>query len=401
MKMRDEVMVCLEQQLNVLLVSAPGMGKSTFTKWLAKELGVMHIDINLSQNEGIDVHGARVIAREQKKINGQSCTVTVQAPPDYAIEAADAKTGALINFEELTCVPPAEAGPTLGIFSDYVIGGIKLDKERIGITACCNPPELSAGGWKLSLPTMNRFVKIDFNQDVHEWAQNFATYWDSPPHIGRWGVKTAESEWSKDRVLIAAFAKHFPDLVNKPPSADSAEESFCTYRSLDFASRIKTGCRLRGVDIATRRELWNGTIGAPAAKQMDEYLNNLDLPDPGAVLDDPDKFDLSSITSDKVFYIVMACVAEVLNRKRQDDEVKGKDGGYNKKLHDRAVMSWQHMWDVLLEILKQRGPKDIVALAANRLVTKANWPEGAEAPMAVDEVVKVVRASGVDLRKKS
>lgn len=395
MKMFDEVMVCLDQQLNVLLVSAPGMGKSSFTKWLAKQLNVLHIDINLSQNEGIDVHGARIIAREPKIINGQTCTVTVQAPPDYAIDAVNADHGALINFEELTCIPPAEAGPTLGIFSDYVIGGIRLNPERVGITACCNPPEMSAGGWKLSLPTVNRFVRLSFEQDVAEWAENFITYWDNPPILRRWGHETSESEWSRDRAVVASFAKQFPDLVNKPPEAGSAEESFCTYRSLDFASRIKVGCRLRGVPENVRQKLWVGAIGAPAAKQLMAYLDAFDLPSPSEMVDNPRNFDMTVVPSDKMFYMIMAGVAEVLNRKRQDDCKKT-----DKKFHAYVVQSWQNMWDILLHVLNSKGPKDIVAAAGRRLVDKDNTPTGAQPPMAIDAIVKVVRSSGVDWRLK-
>jgi hypothetical protein len=393
MEMFDKVMVCLDQQLNTLLVSAPGMGKSSFTRWMAKELKVLHIDINLSQNEGIDVHGARVIAREPRMINGQSCTVTVQAPPDYAIDAVNAPIGALINFEELTCVPPAEAGPTLGIFSDYIIGGVRLNKEKVGITACCNPPEMSAGGWKLSLPTINRFVKLNFEQDVAEWAENFITYWEDPPTIKRWGRETPEAEWSQDRAVIASFAKQFPDLVNKPPEPGSSEESFCTYRTLDFASRIKTGCRLRGLREDQRQKLWAGALGGPVAKQLWEYLNTFDLPSPSELIDDPDAFDMSTVPSDKMFYLVMACVAELLNRKRQDDAKKT-----DKKFHAYVVKSWQNMWDVLLHIMKNNGPKDIVAAAGRRICDPQNYPKGAEPPMAAGEFVKVVRASGVDWR---
>ena len=394
MQMFDEVMVCLDQQLNVLLVSAPGMGKSSFTKWMAKELKILHIDINLSQNEGIDVHGARVISREPKTINGQQCTVTVQAPPDYAIDAVNSPVGALINFEELTCVPPAEAGPTLGIFSDYIIGGIRLDRDKVGITACCNPPEMSAGGWKLSLPTINRFVRLNFEQDVGEWAENFITYWDDPPVIKRWGRETSESEWSRDRAVIAAFAKQFPDLVNKPPEAGSAEEAFCTFRSLDFASRIKTGCRLRNLKEDRRQKLWAGAIGAPATKQLFEYLNTFDLPAPSDIIDNPDDFDMSVVPSDKMFYLIMACVAEILNRKRQGD-IKKTD----KKFHGYVIKSWENMWEILLHVLKSKGPKDIVAAAGRRLADPMNYPKGAEPPVSIEEVVKVVRASGVDWRR--
>jgi hypothetical protein len=396
MKMFQDVMICLDQQLNVLLVSAPGMGKSSFTKWMANELNVLHIDINLSQNEGIDVHGARIIAREPKTINGKQCTVTVQAPPDYAIDATDSNRGALINFEELTCIPPAEAGPTLGIFSDYIIGGIRLDKERIGITACCNPPEMSAGGWKLSLPTINRFVRLNFDQDVTEWAENFITYWDNPPVIKRWNRETSESEWSRDRAVVASFARQFPDLVNKPPEAGSADESFCTFRSLDFASRIKTGCRLRNATEDVRQRLWAGALGGATAKQLWEYLNHFDLPSPSEIIDNPGNFDMTIVPSDKMFYLIMACVAEIMNRKRQGD-AKKKD----MKFHSYVIKSWQSMWDILLLVLKSRGPKDIVAAAARRIADPANYPKGAEPPTAIEDIVKVVRASGVDWRRKA
>jgi hypothetical protein len=392
--MFNRVLTLLQSQTNVLLVSNPGMGKSSFTRWMADQLGVLHIDINLSQNEGIDVHGARVLGKEPRMINGKACTVTVQAPPDYAIEAATAPQGALINFEELTCIPLSEAGPTLGIFSDYIIGGVKLDRSRVGIIACCNPPEASAGGWALSLPTINRFTELQFEQSVSEWAENFVSYWGRPPVIERWGEKTPENEWARDRAMIAAFAKQFPDVVNKLPAHGAPEKAFCSFRSLEAASRIKTRCRLNNVNDDDRQVLWNGTIGAGAAKQLHEYIRNIKLPTPAALIDDPDSFDMASVKTDQMFYILLACVGEVEYRKRCDEQLPV----VNKKSRKHVVQSWQNLWKILEIVYRNGGPKDIVAIAARHACATSTYPLGAEPPQFVQEIVKVVRAAGVTYR---
>lgn len=400
-RLEHTVMMPLLSHVPVLLEGEPGGGKSSFTRRLAEKLNVLHIDVNLSQNEGVDVHGCRIVARESRDVNGKPCTVTVQAPPDYAIEAVSAPQGALINFEELTCVPPPEAGPTLGIFSDHKIAGIALDKTRIGIIACCNPPKLSAGGWKLSLPSINRFCRISFRQSPHEWAEQFVTYWGNPPTIERWGVALSEEEWSQDRAVVANFVLQHPEVVNQLPQPGQksingmAEECFCSYRSLDYASRIMTHCRLFHMSDDTRYELWAGLITAAAALQLSNYTLNMSLPRPSDLIDDPSIYPLD-LPSDRVFTVLMSCVAEFYNRHRT---YKEQGGSKNKKVRDKLLRSLTNCFKIAGIVLRNGGPKDIVAKMARLLVDESVYPQGFDPPEEIVEIIKVVKAAGVNWRR--
>jgi hypothetical protein len=390
--MYEKVMIPLASHVPVLLVSPPGMGKSSFTRWLARKLNILHIDINLSQNEGIDVHGARIISKTPKIVNGQECTVTVQAPPDYAIDAVNAPQGALINFEELTCVPPAEAGPTLGIFSDHVVGGVALDKTKVGIIACCNPPEMSAGGWKLSLPTMNRFARLDYRSSVQEWADGFAVYWDSPPKISRWGATLPEDRWSLDRAIIADFARQHSDLVNKMPESGSKEESFCTFRSLDFASRMMTCARINGITdkVDVLHEILSGVLGAAAALQLRNFLDGYGLPKPDELLADPRNF-AANVRSDKIYVCLMACLSESNHRYQT-----AKDDPKSRKKREIAIAAWESMWTICESVLRAQGPKDIVANVGRRLASPEYRPFDAKPPREILTVVEIVKTAGVN-----
>lgn len=409
-EMARKVQVPMLNHRPVLLVSAPGMGKSMFTRWFALNFPrwfpglppAVHIEINLSQNEGIDVHGCRILSKETRELNGKQYTVTAQAPPDYALDSAQAATKGLpvlINYEEISCIPPSEAAPVHGILDSNVVGGIKLDFEHVGIIACCNPPHLSSGGWKISAPVMNRVCRLNFAQTVHEWADNFITYWNNPPKVKRWGSELPESEWASDRAMVASFAKQHPEVVNQMPKPGQKgidglpEEAFASFRSLDFVSRTKTRCRLNDVPDDERNELWAGDIGAAAALQLQQYVDHFDMPKPGDLIDDPSLFT-ADIPTDKIYACVMACVAEMLNRRRIADEKK------NKKAHEWLIQSWQNMWIICQFILDQKGPKDIVAKAAHQLADPSVYPKGAEPPATVLEVAKIVRASNINWRKR-
>jgi hypothetical protein len=395
-----KTLACLYSQAPPFWKGAPGVGKTAAAVGLARRIGVPFKLIHLSHDDGCEVHGTKVLAKETQEFEGRLYQSVTYAPPDYVLDALRACTpdpdlpgsgkGFMMIFDEITITPPPTHGPALKIFGDYTIAGIELPREKVGIIACGNPSHQAAGGWKLPLPTINRFTEIDYKVDPVSWANDFPGYWGNPPTIGRWDTNLAESDWSLNRTKVAAFIRQFPELLNKLPE-NGNDEPFCSCRTWDFVSRHMTVAPMVDLPADDLHDLLIGSIGAPAALQFRKWLEMQRLPDPRELLDKPDSFDGKYADAD-LFYIVKACAAEVMQRKRV-----AAANGNKKKDTDYVKKSWENIWKLLVIIQKAGGARDVVALTAFDLCPEA--PRGLEAPVEIAEVIGTIRAAGINRRR--
>ena len=400
--MLSKTLACLHTQTPPFWEGSPGVGKTAAAIGLARYLKVPFKLIHLSHDDGCEVHGTKVLAKETVELEGKIYSKVEYAPPDYVLDALNAckedpespgsGKGFLMIFDEITITPPPTHGPALKIFGDYTIGGIELPREKVGIIACGNPSHQAAGGWKLPLPTINRFTKMDFKVDPNDWAGQFPGYWGLPPVISRWGKTLEESDWGLNRTKVASFVRQFPDLLNKLPES-GADDPFPSCRSWDFVSRHLTVAKELDVPEDELQELINGSVGPAAGMQFKQWLDALKLPDPRDLIDHPEKFTGKFADAD-LFYVVKACASEVQHRKR-----KCMEGGNKKKEVESLHKSWLNVWKLLDIIRKQGGPRDIVALTAFDLTMDA--PKGCDPPEEMVEVVRTVRAAGVTRRKSA
>ena len=170
---------------------------------------------------------------------------------------------------------------------------------------------------------------------------------------------------------MAAFLEVRPDLVLQlPRSAADSGRGWPSPRSWEAVATLLAACASAGASDDARELLVMGAVGDGAAIEFLSWLEHLDLPDPEAVLADPDAFELPE-RSDRAF-AVMTAVATVA--------IAGGD-----------PERWQRAWRVVAKAA-ERAP-DVATLVARTLA--ANRPPGAELPESVLELAPVLRAAGL------
>lgn len=128
-----------------LLISGPGMGKSSLVRGLAAADGVLCKTVLGSLREPSDFAGLPVV-REHG--------VTLEAPA-WAKELV-AGGGGYLFLDELTTSPPAVQAAMLAVALDLTVGDVQLPKGT-RVIAGANPPDCAAGGCELEAPLANRF----------------------------------------------------------------------------------------------------------------------------------------------------------------------------------------------------------------------------------------------------
>ena len=114
-----------------ILISLPGVGKSSTIAKMAKRMGYNLIDISLSSIEPTDIIGLG--ARE--KIDGR--WMTMPALPKWVQTALDGNC--IIFVDEFNNTTQDVLSGFQKMFSDFVVDGIELPRTT-HIIGACNPP---------------------------------------------------------------------------------------------------------------------------------------------------------------------------------------------------------------------------------------------------------------------
>ena len=141
-----------------LLRGAPGVGKSTIVKQIAKDLDIGFIDVRLAQMERVDVCGLPSIENGQTKWN----------VPDMM--PADPNSSGILFFDELTAAPQDVQVAAYSLVLDRKIPNsnytlpdgwyIVAAGNRVGDRAVARP---------LSSALANRFAHYELDTDEKEW----------------------------------------------------------------------------------------------------------------------------------------------------------------------------------------------------------------------------------------
>ena len=346
---------CGRAGVPALLVSDPGMGKSSLVRGLAQAEGVPCETVLGSLREPADFAGPPVVT---------DAGVVLDAPA-WAKRLRVAECGYLF-LDELTTTAPATQAAMLAVALDRMVGDVRLP-DRVRVVAGANPPDSAAGGYELEPPLANRFCHVGFAPSVEEWLDGMATGWGVAP-VSR-TVACDVVRAATARGAVVGFVRANPTLLDGFSSAAQTGGAWPSRRTWSMVAQVLP--HLRDDDSAAVQAVVFGLVGEGAGVEFLTWRQNADLPDPVAVIEDPASFDWGS-RPDRVWAVLSGVTAWAAAR--------------------ATVEAWRSAWGPLVAAAEAGAPD--VAGAAARTLARAR-PANAAVPRAARRFAPMLVAAGL------
>lgn len=307
----------IDSKIPTFLWGAPGIGKSSIIKQLAREKGIECIDLRLSLMDPTDLKGIPFYERESH--------TALWAPPSFL-----PRDGAGILFlDELNSAAPAVQASAYQLILDRRVGEYELP---IGwaIVAAGNREGDRGVVYRLPSPLANRFVHIEMEVNAQDWRD--------------WALKQ-----SIDSRVIGYIAYKNSALFGFDPLKN--ERSFPTPRSWEAVHSI--------LKSPLPKKLWleaiSGAVGDDAAVDFLGFVQVMDkLPDIEAIIRGEDVDSSEDLST--LYALSSALILRLLND--PSDEAVSHVLRYSLKLKNEfAVMIVQDLQrqDVAMEHLDAFG----------------------------------------------
>ena len=360
--------LAIQAGVPVLWWGPPGTGKSSVWTAIAAALS-RHMEVVIASiREPSDFGGLPAIIDKAVQM----------VPPIWAkrvSEQASVGRKSIVLFDEISTAAPAVQAGLLRVILDAVVGDLVLDKAMVSMAAAANPPEQAAGGWDMAAPLANRFWHSQWSLDATTWVDGILSGFPAPE------VPRLKDGWDDaipaSNALVGGFIRHRPTLLlSVPESGAEASKPWPSPRSWTMAARLMTAATVAGY--ATESDVTMmavaGCVGPGPATELLAWLKELDLPDPEAVLKNPDKFKLPT-RSDRQFAVLASVAAAVVQNTTPE--------------------RWLAGWKVMARAATE-GPKDVAAAASASLLRLAR--RRPELPLPTAEIkafVPLLKAAGV------
>ncbi len=339
--------VCMGARVPVILWGPPGQGKTSVIKDLALGQGRALEIIMASIREPQDFAGLPVVADGDMRL----------VPPDWA-RRLSADGHGILFLDEVNTAPPSVQAALLRVSLDRVAGDCYLG-DGTSVVAAANPPEIAADGWDLAPPLANRFCHLPWELPVSVVQAGFGGRW--PRYLARAAdpEEHARTE-GLERITAGGFLTARPELLTVMPDSTAAQgRAFPTPRSWEMLATLLSWSRAADLPPEVDRILARGCVGQGAAAEYLVFRDNLDLPDPEAVLADPQGTAIPR-RPDKV-YVLLGGTMHALRR-------------------DADEQRWVAMGTVL-ERVARSGLDDLAVSFGREWI--ALKPQGARVPVAV------------------
>lgn len=292
--------ICVSARIPVLLWGNPGEGKTAAVESVAAH-GWLVETVIITHSEPSDFAGLPVIRPDG--------TVAL-APPAWATRLRDHPGRSIAFFDEFSTASPSLQAAALRPLTHYEVGTLRLP-ETVAFVAAANPADVAAAGWELAPPTASRFVHLDWGMPADVYSEGIVT--------GRWPAMPAYDEpltypraLEEERVLLAGFLRARESQLSViPTSAAQRGRAFPTPRTWDYATRLAAFGRAVDAPEEVIRLLIAGCVGDAAAFEYARWRAAQELPDPDALLADPEAADFVGARADRVYVSLQAVVAAV------------------------------------------------------------------------------------------
>ena len=262
----------------VLLWGDPGTGKTETVRRYAAEAGWSTQSVIASLHDPTDFSGLPIR-------NGDGVTYV---PPRWACEVADNDGVTLVFLDEVNTATPATQNALMRVVQEHRVGELDLG-ENVRFVAAANPVEQNSGAWDLSAPLANRFAHLAWPLRLTEWKSGYLDGW---PELQPLDIDTTPSSDAvrHQRQLQAEFLVRRPSLLCDPPDPAASPRGWPSPRAWDRLAACLAVAEEADAGDAVGVVIAAALVGEPAAAEYFAYLDNPDLPDPEALLADPDTF---------------------------------------------------------------------------------------------------------------
>ncbi len=237
------------QKLPVFIWGAPGIGKSSIVKQIAKEQELEFLDLRLSLLDPTDLKGIPFFNAETNE--------GVWAKPSFLPSEPDSK--GILFLDEINTAPPAVQASAYQLILDRKVGEYELPAGW-SIVAAGNRENDRGVVYKMPPPLANRFVHFEMEVDFADWK-----VWAF--HAGLQSSIIAYLAY--DKSMLFTF------------DATSNEKSFATPRSWEYVDSIIKS----GIDDDLLLDSISGAVGREAAVGYISFKKVMkEIPDLNSIL---------------------------------------------------------------------------------------------------------------------
>ncbi len=168
-----EYIIPIESQRPLLLIGAPGIGKTAIMKQVASECGIGLVSYTITHHTRQSAIGLPYIS--QKEFGGKEYAVTeytmseIVASVYNQMEETGLKEGILF-IDEINCASETLAPAMLQFLQYKTFGSHKVPDGWI-IVSAGNPPEYNKSVREFDIVTLDRVKKIDVEEDYDVWKE--------------------------------------------------------------------------------------------------------------------------------------------------------------------------------------------------------------------------------------
>jgi MoxR-like ATPase len=359
---RQALAVAVGARVPVLLWGGPGIGKTSAVLEMAEASGLACEIVIASIREPSDFAGLPVVC--------DSGTGVTLAAPRWAERLVEAEGGVLF-LDEVSTAPPAVQAALLRVVLERAVGDVQLP-EGVAVIAAANPPDQAADGWDLAAALANRFCHLEWTIEADEWSEGLVNGFTAMK-VPTYDDETLAARQLSTRSLVTSFVGGRPHLLYSPPrDAASAGLAWPSPRAWAMTARLLAASALADAADTVTALLVSGCVGAATAAEFLAWTKDLELPNPEAVLADPNSFRLPS-RGDRAHAALSMLVSAVLAN------------------NTRA--RWEAAWTAIAVGVRD-GKPDLAVAAVRTLVQ--HRPDGAQPPPEVlSELTPVLRTAGL------